>query len=138
MPDLLASSTGRATLMGIALVAASAAFVTANITRDNHTLATVAKTITGGHPGRAPEIFRRYGCSGCHTIPGIPGADGQTGAPLTGLSKHVYIAGVLENNSDNLVAWIVSPRSFSPQTAMPATGISQQEAKDLAAYLYAQ
>jgi cytochrome c1 len=93
--------------------------------------------LTGGDPARAPALFRRYGCSGCHTIPGIPGADGQTGAPLTGLSKRVYIAGVLENRSDNLVAWIVSPRSFSPQTAMPNTGISEQEAKDLAAYLYA-
>jgi cytochrome c2 len=54
------------------------------------------------------------------------------------LSKRGYLAGGLENNSDNLVAWIVSPRSFSPRTAMPETGISQEEAKDLAAYLYAQ
>jgi cytochrome c2 len=124
--------------MGIALIGASAAFVAVNIARDNHTQTALAKAITGGDPARAPEIFRRYGCSGCHTIPGIPGADGQTGAPLTGLSKRVYIAGVLENNSDNLVAWIVSPRSFSPRTAMPETGISQQDAKDLAAYLYTQ
>lgn len=138
MPDLLWSPAGRAALMAIALIVAPAAFVAANVVRDNHTQAALAKTITGGDPVRAPEIFRRYGCSGCHTIPGVPGADGQTGAPLTGLSKRVYIAGVLENNSDNLVAWIVSPRSFSPRTSMPESGISQQEAKDLAAYLYAQ
>lgn len=138
MPNLLASPTGRATLMGIVLIATSAAFVAANVARDNQNQVAVAKTITGGDPERAPEVFRRYGCSGCHTIRGIPGADGQTGAPLTGLSKRVYIAGVLENNSDNLVAWIVSPRSFSPRTAMPETGISQQDAKDLAAYLYTQ
>ncbi|WP_246505798.1 c-type cytochrome [Mesorhizobium silamurunense] len=138
MPDLLASPYYRAAFMGVALVAASAAFVAVNFVRDTRTRTAVAKTITSGDPGRAPQVFRRYGCSGCHTIPGIPGADGQTGAPLTGLSKRVYIAGVLENNSDNLVAWIVSPQNFSPQTAMPATGISQKEARDLAAYLYAQ
>ncbi|RWA62466.1 MAG: c-type cytochrome [Mesorhizobium sp.] len=137
MPDLRASPFGRAALLGIALVAAPAAFVAANVARDNHRQMAVAKTITGGDPDRAPAIFRRYGCTGCHTIPGIPGADGQAGAPLEGLSKRVYIAGVLKNRPDNLVAWIVSPRSISPQTAMPATGISRREAKDLAAYLYA-
>jgi cytochrome c len=138
MSSLLASVPGRAALMAGGLIVASAAFVTANIARDNHTRAATAKTMTGGDPDRAPAIFRRYGCSGCHTIPGIPGADGQTAAPLTGLSKRVYIAGVVENRSDNLVAWIVSPRRFSPRTAMPSTGISEQEARDLAAYLYAQ
>lgn len=138
MSNLLASASGRAALTAVCLVTASAAFVTANVARDNHTRAATAKTMTGGDPDHAPAIFRRYGCSGCHTIPGIPGADGRAGGPLAGLSKRVYIAGVLENSSDNLVAWIVSPRSFSPRTAMPATGISEQEARDLAAYLYAQ
>jgi cytochrome c2 len=138
MSDLLASAFGRAASMTVALIAAFAAFVTANIAHEHHTQAAVASMMTGGDPDRAPAIFRRYGCSGCHTIPGIPGADGQAGASLAGLSKHVYIAGVLENRSDNLVAWIVSPQRFSPQTAMPATGISEQEARDLAAYLYAQ
>ncbi|MGO4835141.1 cytochrome c family protein, partial [Rhizobiaceae sp. 2RAB30] len=70
--------------------------------------------------------------------PGIPGADGQVGAPLTEYSKRVYIAGMLENRPDNLVAWIVSPQSFSQQTAMPDTGVSKQEARDVAAYLYAR
>jgi len=120
------------------IVVASAAFVTTSILRDNHTRAAIARVMTGGDPGPAPAIFRRYGCAGCHTITGIPGADGQAGAPLTELSKRVYIAGVLENRPDNLVAWIVSPQRFSPQTAMPQSGISEQEARDLAAYLYAQ
>ncbi|WP_082583248.1 c-type cytochrome [Mesorhizobium sp. Root695] len=120
------------------IVVASAAFVTTSVVRHNHTRAAIARVMTGGDPGRAPAIFRRYGCAGCHTISGIPGADGQTGAPLTELSKRVYIAGVLENRPDNLVAWIVSPQRFSPQTAMPQSGISEQEARDLAAYLYAQ
>ncbi|MGY4382706.1 cytochrome c1 [Bradyrhizobium sp. i1.3.6] len=33
---------------------------------------------------------------------------------------------------------IVAPQTFSPRTAMPATGITESEARDIAAYLYAQ
>ncbi|TRC98470.1 c-type cytochrome [Mesorhizobium sp. WSM4303] len=120
------------------IVVASAAFISASVVRDKHARAAIARAMTGGDTDRAPAIFRRYGCAGCHTISGIPGADGQAGAPLTELSKRVYIAGVLENRPDNLVAWIVSPQRFSPQTAMPPSGISEREARDLAAYLYAQ
>lgn len=138
MSNPLASALGRVAVTTVLLVAASAAFGTANVVHDKHTQAATARMMTGGDPDRAPRIFRRYGCAGCHTIAGIPGADGQAAAPLTGLSKRVYIAGVLENRPDNLIAWIVSPQRFSQQTAMPQSGISEQEARDLAAYLYAQ
>jgi cytochrome c len=98
----------------------------------------VARTMTGGDPARAPDIMRRYGCGGCHTIRGLAGADGQVGPPLTGLIHRVYLGGGANNSPDNLVAWIVSPQTFAPRTAMPATGINQAEARDVAAYLYAQ
>lgn len=98
--------------------------------------AEVAEALTGGDAALAPAIFRRYGCVGCHAIPGIPGADGKVGGALSGLREQVYIGGVLNNTPDNLVQWIVSPRRFSPKTAMPATGISKEEARHLAAYLY--
>ncbi|WP_456842992.1 c-type cytochrome [Bradyrhizobium sp. USDA 4486] len=98
----------------------------------------VARAITGGDPSRAPALMRRYGCAGCHTIPGLPGGDGQVGGSLADLRQRVYIAGVAPNSPDNLVRWIVAPQTFSPRTAMPATGISASEARDIAAYLYAQ
>jgi cytochrome c len=98
----------------------------------------VARAITGGDPSRAPALIRRYGCAGCHTISGIPGGDGQVGSSLADLRQRVYIAGVTTNSPDNLVRWIVMPQAFSPRTAMPATGISEAEARDVAAYLYAQ
>ena len=90
------------------------------------------------YPARAPEIMRRYGCGGCHTIPGLAGADGQVGPPLTGLVHRVYVGGGASNSPDNLITWIVSPQTFAPHTAMPATGITEAEARDVAAYLYAQ
>ena len=96
----------------------------------------VASSLTTGDSFRAPSIFRRYGCTGCHTIPGVAGADGQVGGPLAGISKRVYVGGVLPNSTENLVGWIVSPQSYSPRTAMPASGISDAEARDLVAYLY--
>lgn len=98
----------------------------------------IASTMTGGDPSRAPALIRRYGCAGCHTIPGIPGADGKVGASLADLRSRVYIAGVAANASDNLIRWIVNPQALSPGTAMPATGITEAEARDVAAYLYAQ
>ncbi|PCD68536.1 cytochrome C [Rhizobium phaseoli] len=114
---------------------AAAAFLT-DIYRQRSERQAAAIAMTKGDPARAPAIFRRYGCAGCHTIPGIEGADGKVGGDLSGLRERVYIAGVLNNSADNLVGWIVTPQAYSPKTAMPATGISEAEARDLAAYLY--
>lgn len=36
--------------------------------------------VTGDEP--IAEIFTKAGCSVCHTVPGIPGADGRVGPPL--------------------------------------------------------
>ena len=36
--------------------------------------------VTGDEP--IAEIFRKAGCAVCHTVPGIPGADGRVGPPL--------------------------------------------------------
>jgi cytochrome c len=97
----------------------------------------VSRALTGGEPARAAAPITRYGCGGCHTIAGLPGATGQVGPPLTGLRQRVFIAGVLPNTADNLVSWIVAPRRFSPGSAMPPTGIGLEEARDVASYLYA-
>ena len=121
--------------LGVAMIAAG---VGTYLVKDEQQRRAVATAMTGGDPARAPELFRRYGCGGCHAIPGIAGADGKVGGPLGGLRGRVYIAGVVNNTPVNLTRWIVSPQQFSPRTAMPATGISPDEARHLAAYLYAQ
>ena len=36
--------------------------------------------VTGDEP--ITEIFTKAGCAVCHTVPGIPGADGRVGPPL--------------------------------------------------------
>jgi len=97
----------------------------------------LAMTLTGGDPSRAPSLMTRYGCAGCHTIEGIPGADGQVGPPLKQLIERVYIGGAAPNNAGNLIDWLLDPPRFAPHAAMPPPGLSETEARDIAAYLYA-
>lgn len=97
-----------------------------------------ADEATGGVGARAIPIMRANGCAGCHTIPGVPGAKGQVGPRLdASLAGRVHIGGVLANNPENMIRWIRAAREINPRTAMPSTGISEQEARDVAAYLYA-
>jgi mono/diheme cytochrome c family protein len=123
-----------ATICGIVAIAAlwisGQAIMAAS---DNDAL---ARALTGGDPARAGALVTRYGCGGCHTIRGIPGAEGRVAAPLSGLRERVYIAGRLPNTADNLIRWIVAPEAVTPDSAMPTSGISPAEARDVAAYLY--
>lgn len=99
--------------------------------------ADLATALTGGDPARGPALMIRFGCGGCHTIPGVPGADGQVGPSLFGLRKRVFVGDGVRNSASGLIAWIVDPRTLSPRSAMPMTGISSDQARDVAAYLYA-
>jgi cytochrome c1 len=94
-----------------------------------------AAAAVDGNPSAAPELMRTYGCAGCHEIRGIRGPGGRIGPPLTNVGERVYLAGMLANTPDNLVRWIANPKAVNPQTAMPVTGISEREARDVAAYL---
>lgn len=122
--------------LSIALVAALGAGYFYNAYTTSRERQRQAELLTGGDVHRGRIDILRYGCAGCHTIRGIPRADGLVGPPLTTLSQRVFVAGVLKNTPDNLVRWIVNPREINPRTAMPVTGISQAEARDVAAYLY--
>jgi cytochrome c2 len=95
-----------------------------------------AMAITGGNPERGARALVRYGCAGCHVIPGVPDATGQVGPDLGDLARRVYVAGVTTNTVDHLVAFIVDPQLTDPKSAMPRTGITLDETRDVAAYLY--
>ena len=97
-----------------------------------------AAGITGGNPASAEAEMRQHGCPGCHTIPGVRGPAVKVGPALGGMIGQVYIAGVLTNTPDNLVRWLLDPPSVDPKTAMPNTGLTETEARDIAAYLYAK
>jgi cytochrome c len=86
-------------------------------------------------PGRKAIV--KYGCGGCHVIPGIRHATGRVGPQLRGFRDQIYIAGVLPNVPENLVLWIMNPKQFNAHTAMPNLDVTEEEARWIAAYLYA-
>jgi cytochrome c2 len=94
--------------------------------------------LAGGDPRRGEVAIRTYGCGSCHTIPGIRGANGLVGPPLTGIAERGYVGGVLTNTPQNLVRWIQNPPAVDPMTAMPNVGVTYQDAVDIAGYLYSR
>jgi cytochrome c len=90
----------------------------------------------GGDPDRGRSAIQRYGCGRCHTISAIRNANGLVGPPLDGIAKRIYIAGVVPNTPDEMIAWIRNPRAIDAKTAMPDTGVTLEDARDIAAFLY--
>ena len=98
-----------------------------------------AAVLTDGGNARVGKIeIRKYGCNACHEISGVPGAHGLIGPPLTNIGQRYYIAGELANTPNNLMSWIQHPHRIEPHTLMPEMGVSEQDSRDIAAYLYAQ
>jgi cytochrome c len=92
--------------------------------------------ISGGDPARGKSEIVAYGCGSCHVIPGVGGASGLLGPPLTKFALRAFIAGEVPNTSEFLVRWISVPQAIEPGTAMPNLGVSEAQARDIAAYLY--
>jgi cytochrome c2 len=92
--------------------------------------------VPAGNFERGRVLLREKSCGACHTIPGVRGAVGAVGPRLDRMQKQMYIAGVLANTPENLIHWITNPREADPRTAMPDLDISDQDARDIAAYLY--
>jgi cytochrome c len=95
-----------------------------------------AARMTGGDPQQGKVLIRQYGCQTCHTIPGVEGATGLVGPPLDRIGSRVYLAGRLSNTPENMMRWIRDPQGIEPGTAMPQLGVTEQDGRDIAAYLY--
>ena len=93
------------------------------------------RIVTVGNPELGKRAITRYGCGSCHTIPGVKGADSLVGPPLIHFSQRSFIAGRLPNNEENLARWIRDPQEVEPGTAMPNLHVTEQDARNIAAYL---
>jgi mono/diheme cytochrome c family protein len=84
---------------------------------------------------RGRRALEQYGCIGCHTIPRLVGPEARLGPPLEGIASRTLLGGVLPNSFDNMVLWLRAPQAFSPHSAMPMLGVTERDARDMAAYL---
>jgi cytochrome c len=95
-----------------------------------------AAALTGGDPDKGMAAIGRYGCGSCHDIPGVRAAHGTVGPPLGGIAARAYLAGRLSNTPEHMIRWIRDPQQVARGTAMPEMGVTEGDARDIAAFLY--
>lgn len=120
-------------LAAITAVASSAGVAACGETSQQ---STPERHIEGGNAVRGRATIAAYGCGSCHSIPGVRGARGMVGPPLDHWSQRRIIAGEVPNDPARLITWLTVPQSIEPGTAMPNMGVTDGEARDMAAYLY--
>lgn len=118
------------------LCSAVALFIVSSSCKSDYEATVVS--ITGGDPQRGRRLIQTYGCGTCHTIPGVSGANGLVGPPLEGVGRRMYLAGRIQNSPQNMIHWIRFPRAVDPQTVMPQMNVTEQDGRDITAYLYLQ
>lgn len=91
---------------------------------------------TGGDPSRGRQVLHKYGCGSCHSIPGVAGAEGSIGPALDRIGSRAHLAGGMENTPENLMRWIRNPQEIRAGAAMPNLGVTEQDGRDIAAFLY--
>ena len=75
------------------------------------------------------ELYQTRGCASCHEMQ-------VAGCPdLTMLKEDGKVAGVLELSPENLSKWLESPQEVKPGTAMPPSGLNEEQRMELAKWL---
>ncbi|MEH3121359.1 MAG: c-type cytochrome [Sphingomonas phyllosphaerae] len=96
----------------------------------------MAEQVSGGSSAAGRVAIAAYGCGSCHVIPGIAGANGQVGPPLTKIAVRASIAGKLPNDPAAMTRWLEHPQAVVPGNDMPEQGVTRRDARDMTAYLY--
>ena len=83
----------------------------------------------------AKALLQAKACGACHVIPGVQEAYGKAGPSLKGLKERKrLLGGRLENNQENMKAWLKNPDSIKSGTLMPNTGLTDEEVEILIRY----
>jgi cytochrome c oxidase subunit 2 len=88
-----------------------------------------------GDAGSGSQIFQRLTCSNCHSISGLQ-ANITIGPDLTHIAgRQTLGGGVLVNTPENLAKWLKNPQAVKPESLMPDFELTNDQVRDLTAYL---
>lgn len=132
MPRLIPTAAFTLVLvLGPGVSGADSASSSADLTPTSSTSGSVL-----GDSAHGQQVIEDVGCGACHVIPGVPMANGMVGPPLEHIGSRQYLAGILHNTPDAMVTWIRFPQRIVPGNVMPDMGVSEKDARDIAAYLF--
>jgi cytochrome c len=95
-----------------------------------------AAAMTGGDVSRGRAAISKYGCAGCHTIPGVDNAGATVGPTLDRIASRPLLGRQLPNTPENIMKWLQDPQQIDPKSPMPDMGVTDGDARDIAAFLY--
>jgi cytochrome c1 len=106
--------------------------------------ATASSTaLAGANPARGRELMDVKGCGLCHRMTGVAAIHPAllpTGVTVSDMPRAVRLAPDLRYTRDRwrpsaLARWLVDPAKMKADTLMPATGLAEDEARAIAAYI---
>ena len=87
-----------------------------------------------GLAAQGKAIFASGACVACHTIRGV--SAGVLGPDLTTFgSRRTLAAGMFPSTAATVAAWVKDPIALKPGSKMPALGLTDDQARAVAAYL---
>jgi cytochrome c2 len=96
---------------------------------------TPKETLATGDTENGKALFISKACSGCHTIQGMPEAQGKVGPELTHQASNSLIVDVLSNTEENLKKYLKDPTVVKPGALMPNQYLTESEIEALVAFL---
>ncbi len=85
---------------------------------------------------RGKAVVKRVGCAACHSIPGIDWPKGKAAPALDGFAHRAMIAGRVPNTPELLARFVRNAPAVDATTTMPPMPMTEQESRDVAAFLY--
>jgi len=94
------------------------------------------RELAGADAARGLELVEAAGCAACHVTPGVRWPQGKVGGSLVGFADRTLISGHAPNQPEALITFLHDPAAMQPGIAMPPTKMSEDDLRDVAAWLY--